>query len=275
VNRWFTEKHTGHSGISMEVREDIYSAKSPFQTIEIFDTYDFGRVFLLDGAVMLTERDEFIYHEMITHVPVNTHPDPEKVLIIGGGDGGTVRETLKHQGIKSITLVEIDRMVVEAAMNYLPGISDGLRNPRVRVLYEDGVNFTANTEAGSFDVIIVDSTDPVGPAKALFSAEFYKSCGRALAENGVFVSQSESPFYHKQFMVEIHEKVSAIFPDPGFYFAPVTAYPGGNWSFILGTRGEKPGTVNREPPDLQTRYYSADIHRASFALPKFLAEALE
>ena len=147
----------------------------------------------------VTERDEFVYHEMLAHVPLFTHPDPRKVLIIGGGDGGTVREVLKHDGIEEVVLVEIDRMVVEASLEYLPEVSSGLTDPRVEIRYEDGVKFVDLAGEGSFDVILVDSTDPVGPAEALFSRNFFQVCHRALRENGVFASQSESPFFHLPF----------------------------------------------------------------------------
>jgi spermidine synthase len=272
---WYTEKHTPHSGITMEVKKSIYHGESEFQTLDIIDTFEFGRMFLLDGVVMLTERDEFVYHEMLAHVPLNTHSSPEKVLVVGGGDGGTVREVLKHPQVKEITLVEIDRMVVEVALEHLPGISDGLRDPRTKIVYDDGVRFVADAPAGSYDVILVDSTDPVGPAEALFTEEFFRSCANALGHDGIFVSQSESPFYHLSFMVDIYRRMEGIYPEFGFYLAAVPTYPSGNWSFLMGSKSGKISLPEcRDHIELTTKYYDHKIHLASFAVPRFLAEAL-
>jgi len=258
----------------MEIRRTLYHGVSEYQTLDILDTYDFGKVFLLDNLVMLTERDEFVYHEMLAHVPLFTHPDPRKVLVIGGGDGGTVREVLKHQGIEEVVLVEIDRLVVEAAMEYLPEVSSGLTDPRVTIRYEDGVRFVEHAAENSFDVILVDSTDPVGPAEALFSRDFFMACRRVLSKNGVFASQSESPFYHLPFLVQVKERIEGIFSRTGFYLAPVVSYPSGNWSFLIGTRDSGALPVCRVRPDMPTRYYSREIHQSSFSLPRFLTEAL-
>jgi spermidine synthase len=275
MTAWFTEKHTPHCGITMEVKKSIYSGRSEFQTLKILDTYEFGRVFLLDDLVMLTERDEFIYHEMLAHVPLNTHPNPEKVLVIGGGDGGTVREVLKHPVVKEITLVEIDRMVVEAALAHLPGISEGLRDDRTRIVYGDGVRFVADAEPGSYDLVLVDSTDPVGPAEALFTESFFRDCLAALGPDGILVSQSESPFYHLSFMVDVYKLMNRVYPKAGFYLAPVPTYPSGFWSFLMGSKsGNKPLSSCRQQSDLATRYYDHQVHLASFALPRFLTEAL-
>ena len=272
---WYTEKHTPHSGITMEVMKSIYHGESEYQTLDILDTFEFGRMLLLDGVVMLTERDEFVYHEMLAHVPLNTHPSPEKVLVVGGGDGGTVREALKHPQVREVTLVEIDRMVVEAALEHLPFISKGLRDPRTKIVYGDGVRFIADTPPGSYDVILVDSTDPVGPAEALFTEDFFRNCATALGPDGVFVTQSESPFYHMPFMVDIYRKMSGIYPQVGFYFAAVPTYPSGNWSFLMGSRAGNTSLPEcRDHVDLPTKYYDRQIHLASFAVPRFLAEAL-
>jgi spermidine synthase len=259
----------------MAVKKSIYHGESEFQTLDILDTFEFGRIFLLDGVVMLTERDEFVYHEMLTHVPLNTHPCPEKVLVIGGGDGGTVREVLKHPQVKEITLVEIDRMVVEVALEHLPGISEGLRDPRTKVVYGNGARFVADTAPGSYDVILVDSTDPVGPAEELFTEDFFRNCGNALGSDGVFVSQSESPFYHLPFMVDIYRRIDRIYPKVGFYLAAVPSYPSGNWSFLMGSKaGGTSFPECRDHVELPTKYYDRQIHMASFAIPRFLAEAL-
>jgi spermidine synthase len=272
---WFTEKHTPHCGITIEVKKSIYSGRSEYQALQIVDTCEFGRMLLLDGMVMLTERDEFIYHEMLAHVPLNTHPGPEKVLVIGGGDGGTVRELLKHPSVEEITLVEIDRMVVEAALEHLPGISEGLKDPRTRIVYGDGVRFVAEAGSGIYDVILVDSTDPVGPAEALYTEAFFRDCAAALGSDGVLVCQSESPFHHLPFMVDIHTLMKRIYPKAAYYLAPVPTYPSGTWSFLMGSKaGETALPVCRDHAKMPTEYYSPQIHMASFALPRFIAEAL-
>ncbi len=273
---WYTEKHTPHSGITMEVRKSLFHGESEFQTLDILDTYEFGRMMLLDGVVMLTERDEFVYHEMLAHVPLNTHPAPERVLVIGGGDGGTVREILKHPRVREVTLVEIDRMVVEAAREHLPGISAGLDDPRTRIVFDDGIKYVADSAPGRYDVILVDSTDPVGPAEALFGRDFFQNCSRALGPEGVFVTQSESPFYHLPFMVDVSGRIKGIFARTAFYLAAVTTYPGGTWSFLMGCKdSQRPLAVFEGEVDLDTRYYTPEIHTASFALPRFLRGALE
>jgi spermidine synthase len=195
-------------------------------------------------------------------------------LVIGGGDGGTVREVLKHPEVEEVTLVEIDRMVVEAALEHLPGVSEGLGDPRTRIVYDDGVRFVSEAQPESYDVILVDSTDPVGPAEALFTKEFFRSCEQATGPGGIFVSQSESPFYHLPFMVDVHERIRGVYPVSGFYLASVTTYPGGNWSFLMGAKGEESLPVFRGREEIATKYYNRDIHLASFALPQFIAEAL-
>ena len=272
---WYTEKHTPHSGITMEVKETLYHGESEYQTLDILDTHEFGKVMLLDGLIMLTERDEFVYHEMLTHVPLNTHPDPRRILVIGGGDGGTVREVLKHPQVNEVTLVEIDRMVVEASLEYLPEISSGLDDPRTKIVYADGVRFVVESPPERYDVILVDSTDPVGSAEALFAPDFFQCCEKVLAPGGVFVSQSESPFYHLPFMVKVHGRIREIYPACAFYLAPVATYPGGNWSFLMGTKNEDALPLYLGRGDVGTRYYNENIHLASFALPRFVMEALE
>ncbi len=274
MSLWFTEKHTAHTGLTMEVRKSLYHGKSDFQTLEILDTFEYGKVFLLDGAVMLTQRDEFIYHEMLAHVPLLTHPDPRKVLVVGGGDGGTVREVLKHKGVEEVTLVEIDRKVVEVCREHLPEVSCGLDDNRVTIRFEDGVRFVDEADEGSFDVILVDSTDPVGPAVALFSVRFFEACSRSLGKNGVFACQSESPFFDLPFMKDIHGHATGAFARARFYLAPVTTYPGGCWSFLMGTRNAVDFPLCREDTGIPTRYYTQQVHLASFALPRFLEEAL-
>ena len=272
---WYTEKHTPHCGITMAVKKSLYHGESDYQTLDILDTHEFGKVLLLDNTVMLTERDEFVYHEMLAHVPLFTHPDPRRILVVGGGDGGTIREVLKHNSVEEVVLVEIDRMVVEASTEHLPEISLGLKDSRVDIRYEDGVRFVERSAESSFDVVLIDSTDPVGPAEALFSRNFFQSCHRALRKEGVFASQSESPFFHLPFMMDVRGRIDGIFQQAEFYLASVTTYPGGTWSFLMGIRGAQPLPYCREGFDIQTRYYTPQIHLASFALPRYLKEAIK
>lgn len=274
MGTWFTEKYADHSGLTMEVRDVLYQGESKYQKLAILDTYAFGRVFILDGAVMLTERDEFLYHEMLSHVPLFTHPDPKRVLIVGGGDGGTAREVLKHEGVEEIILVEIDEEVLKVCRAFLPSISESLSDPRVTVLCEDGVNYLKEAPAGRFDVVLVDSTDPVGPAVALFSPEFFADSGRVLGEKGVFSCQSGSPFFNLAHMAQIHGHAASVFPQARFYLSPVMAYPGGTWSFLMGAKGSVPLPHCRRNLPFPTSYYTPQVHLASFALPRFLEEAI-
>jgi len=273
MDLWFTEKYAD-SGLAMKVRDVLYRGESPFQKMAVLDTFAFGKVLVLDGAVMLTERDEFLYHEMLAHVPLFTHHDPKRVLVIGGGDGGTVREVLRHPGVEEVILVEIDEKVLEVSREYLPQVSGALSDPRVRVLCEDGVRYVGEAQAGRFDVVLVDSTDPVGPAVALFAPEFFEGCSRILGPDGVFACQSGSPFFNLSLMKDIHGHALAAFPRARFYLAPVMAYPGGTWSFLLGSKGSSPLPQCRREAAFKTRYYTPGIHLASFALPKFVEEAI-
>ncbi|NMA37290.1 MAG: polyamine aminopropyltransferase, partial [Papillibacter sp.] len=189
---WFTENHTTNVRLSIRTDRQLYSAQSSFQRIDIFQSVEFGRFLTLDGYMMLTEKDEFIYHEMITHVPLAVHPDAKNILVIGGGDGGAVRELCRYRTVKAIDLVEIDPLVVEASREHLPFTACSLDDPRVTIYYEDGVKFVRRKKA-AYDLIIVDSTDPFGPGEGLFTREFYGSCYMALKEDGIMVNQHESP----------------------------------------------------------------------------------
>ena len=191
---WFTERHTPNVKFSIKVDQQLYSGNSEFQRIDVFDSKEFGRFLTLDGYMMLTEKDEFIYHEMITHVPMAVHPDPKNILVIGAGDGGVVRELTRYDSVESIDLVEIDELVVEVSKKFLPTTACRLDDPRLKIYYEDGVKFIRRCE-NKYDIIIVDSTDPFGPGEGLFTKEFYGSCFKALHEDGIMVNQHESPFY--------------------------------------------------------------------------------
>lgn len=271
---WFTEKQTPNLAISCLVKNTVYREKTKFQDLAVLDTYQYGRLLALDGVIMTTEADEFFYHEMITHVAMNTHPSPEEVLVIGGGDGGTVREVLKHSTVRRVVLAEIDEGVIKASKEYLPTISVGLSDPRVEINVTDGIVYVRE-HPNQFDVIIVDSTDPVGPAVGLFAREFYQDVFKALKEGGMMVGQTESPFVNKELIKKIWANLKGVFPVTRLYLGPVPTYPGGLWSYTLGSKGPDPLAV---PPEkfmpLATKYYTPEIHKSAFILPPFVQELL-
>lgn len=267
---WYTEKQTPNVGITCKTTRSLVTEKTEFQDLAIIDTEQFGRMLVLDGMVQTTIADEFVYHEMITHVPLNTHPDPKKVLVIGGGDGGTIREVVKHPKVEKAVLVEIDRRVVELSKEYLPEISCGLSNPKVEVIIDDGIKHVAENP-DTYDLILVDSTEPVGPAVQLFSADFYQSIFRALKADGLFVAQTESPFYNNDLITQVYQSISGIFPVTKLYLASVPTYPSGLWSFTMGSKKYDPEQVRMEQvQQYPTRYYNAGVHRACFKLPQFV-----
>ncbi len=265
---WFSERQTEHLELSFQVRESLLVEETPFQQLAVLDTYQYGRMLVLDGAVQTTEGDEFIYHEMITHVPLTAHPRPQEVLVIGGGDGGTVREILKHPEVKRVCLVEIDDRVVTAARRFLPDLSRALDDPRAEVIIADGAEHV-RAMRGRWDVIIVDSTDPVGPAVKLFQPEFYRSVHDALIPEGLFVTQSKSPFFDWQLIREVLGVVRSFFPVALLYTAAIPTYPSGLWSFVLGSKIHHPLEFHKSRAEkLETRYYSPEIHQAAFVLPR-------
>ncbi|MFQ5801925.1 MAG: polyamine aminopropyltransferase [Candidatus Methylomirabilales bacterium] len=265
---WFSERQTEHLGLSLRVRESLLVEQTRFQQLAVLDTYQYGRMLVLDGAIQTTEGDEFVYHEMISHVPLTTHPRPSEVLVIGGGDGGTVREIVKHPEVKRVRLVEIDDRVVAAARRFLPGLSRALDDPRAEVIIADGAEHVRGTH-GACDVIIVDSTDPVGPAVNLFQPEFYRAVHQALTPEGLFVAQSKSPYLDRRLIRQILDAVRSLFPVALLYTAAIPTYPSGLWSFVLGSKIHHPLQFDeRRAEKLETRYYSPEIHRAAFVLPR-------
>lgn len=267
---WFTEKQTDHMAFSLRVRSTLHRETTPYQELLVVDTHQFGRMLVLDGFIMTTEADEFVYHEMMAHVPLFTHPNPRRVLVVGGGDGGVIREVLKHPTVEEAVLAEIDERVIDVSRRYFPTISRALDDPRCRIEVGDGIRYVAEHE-NAFDVVIVDSTDPVGPAVGLFSREFYRSVYRCLTDEGVFVAQTESPFVNPVFLRDIQRRVGEVFPITTFYFAAVPTYPTGMWSITLGSKRHDPRTVEFGDRfrDMETRYYDPDMHRAAFVLPPF------
>ncbi|MDQ0162669.1 polyamine aminopropyltransferase [Bacillus alveayuensis] len=268
---WLTEDERQNLKISYRVKEVLFSKSSPFQHVMILDSYDFGRMLVLDGVVQTTSIDGHIYNEMISHVPLSIHPNPQKVLIIGGGDCGVAREVCKYPNVKEIDMVEIDELVVKACKEYLPEVSGNLSDPRVNFLFIDGVKYAAEKE-NEYDVIIVDSSDPVGPAEQLFSKEFYVNLHRALKEDGLMVCQSQSPIFHLDVLKQSYSHLASLFPITKLYTAVVPTYPGGMWSFTIGSN--KYENIHVSNFSKETKYVNQDILEGCFKLPEFLQNAL-
>lgn len=277
---WFSENHTPNAKFSIRVDKQLYSGKSDFQRIDVFESEEFGRFLTLDGYMMLTEKDEFIYHEMIVHVPMAVHPDVRKVLVIGAGDGGVIRELTRYPHIEHIDMVEIDRMVVEVCREYLPQTSCALDDPRVTIYYEDGLKFVRRCE-NAYDLIIVDSTDPFGPGEGLFTKEFYGNCYKALNENGILINQHESPFYDADAvaMQRAHANVVKSFPISRVYQAHIPTYPSGHWLFGFASKKYKPLADLDEKRwnayGLKCRYYTTTLHKGAFYLPAYVEDLLK
>jgi len=278
MTRWIPE--TLHKHFQFHFRTDhvLYEVQTEHQSLIIFENGTFGRVMMLDGVIQLTEADEFVYHEMMAHVPLMAHPEPKRVLIIGGGDGGVLREVLRHPGVERAVLCEIDQSVIDMSRRYLDFISQGaFDDPRAEVVVADGTKFVAGTDE-RFDAIIVDSTDPIGPAVALFTRDFYADCKRALAENGVLIAQSGLPFLQGDELRGVQEKFRALFAAAGAYIMTTPTYIGGPMSASFGC--DDPA---RRAPALETlkarraavpgemKYYTPDVHLAAFALPGYVA----
>lgn len=273
----FAEPQVEGLELSCEVRAVLHSETTPYQQLAVLDTVTYGRMLVLNGAIQTTIVDEFTYHELIAHVPLCAHPDPQRLLIIGGGDGGAVREALKHPSVQRVDLVEIDGRVVEASRRFLPELAAGLDDPRVNVLVADGIAHVQGHQ-GAYDVIIVDSTDPVGPAIGLFSPEFYAAVRRALTAEGILVAQTESPFFNRSLIARAYGAVSSIFPRSGLYWGVVPTYPSGMWTFTAGSLAHDPSRPQAgRAASLKgkTKYYTEAVHQAAFALPPFVRELLE
>ena len=277
MNLWIKEIHQGMVGLSFKVEKTLFSDQSRFQQVDVVKTHGHGCMLLNDGLIMLSERDEFVYHEMIAHVPLFVHPSPRHVLVIGGGDGGTVREVLKHPEISRVVMVEIDDMVVRACRTYLPTLSAAMDDPRLELLIEDGVKYVARTKE-KFDIVIIDSTDPVGPAAPLINKPFYEKVAGLLKPDGILISQAESPWYDHEIQHAMLMNQRPFFKKLHIYLFSTLTYPGGLWSFAYGSKNLCP-IRNFEPTRVErsgilTRYYNPGMHRSAFMLPNFVAENL-
>ena len=264
------DKQKGRT-VSIEVTEKLASLRSKFQLIEVYQTKSVGKVLLLDGVIMLTEFDEFAYHEMIAHVPLAAHPNPKKILIIGGGDGGTVREVIKHN-VDEVHVCEIDEEVIKISKKYFPNLANSFLDPRVKIFYEDGAKFVRDKKE-AYDIIIVDSSDPIGPAEILFKEEFYKSVYSSLKEDGIVVSQMESIYYDLDIIYNVITNNKKIFPIVKYYYTLVPTYPSGNIGFCFCSKKYNPEEF-RELDITGLKYYNSKIHKASFVLPNFAKEKL-
>jgi len=273
---WIEEKLEIKNGRALKVRitKSLEKVKSEFQEIEVVESESFGKILLIDGIIMLTDADEFCYHEMITHIPLCVHPKAQKVLVIGGGDGGTVREILKHDSVNEVDVCEIDEKVIEISRRHFPYLANSFNDPKVKVYCEDGNKFIKNHK-DEYDIIIVDSSDPVGPAEILFRREFYEAMYQALKNNGIVVTQAESFFYHKKIIKSLFSFIKEIYPISEYYYTLVPTYPSGIIGFTFCSKKYHPIQDFNETEILKLndlKYYNKKIHKASFALPAFVQE---
>lgn len=277
----YNEYYHEQTGLTIGLKKLLFSKQSDYQLLEVYETDTWGNLMTIDGMVMLSEKDEFVYHEMISHVALFTHPDPKRVLIIGGGDGGTAREVMKHPSVVNVDMVEIDAAVVEASKLHFKGVGD-FDNPKLRVHYEDGIAFVKNV-SDPYDVIIIDGSDPVGPAEGLFEKQFYEYCKNALTEKGVLTSQTESPWVKSYYpsMEKVFSALDELFPVSRMYLSFIPLYPAGMWSMACASKGPDPldkeviNRIDNQHQILETlRYYNRDIHTGSFALPNFVKEII-
>lgn len=282
IDLWYTENHQEDTKFSIKVKSHLHSEKSAFQQIDFFESDTFGKFFTLDGLMMVTEKDEFIYHDMITHVPMAVNPEIKKVLIIGGGDGGTAREILRYKSIEKVDMVEIDERVVRLCQKYIPQTACKLdADPRLCLHFEDGLKFVHDAKDASYDLILVDSTDPIGPGEGLFTYDFYNNCKRVLSEVGILINQHESPYYdsYAHEMKRAHSKIKDTFPIAQVYQFHMPTYPSGHWLFGFASKKFHPLEDLKADAwnafGLHTRYYNTDLHKGAFMLPTYIKESLE
>jgi spermidine synthase len=283
-NVWFTDKDDFQALSLRFTGEVFFDVQSPFQRVRIIESYKYGKMLALDDMVMTTIEDEFHYHEMISHPALFTHGNAKNILVIGGGDGGTVREILRHEGVEKVTMVEIDGEVITACKEHLPQIAAAFDDPRLDLIVDDGIAFIKNAAPESYDLVIVDGSDPVGPAEGLFSVEFYTNCYNSLTKDGILVAQGESPKFNEKAFTELNHTLQDIFGTDkapvSLFFVPT--YPTGMWSFQYGIKGERhPKHISNESEidafvdNKGLRYYNADVHKGSFSTPNFVKTLLK
>jgi spermidine synthase len=279
MGNWHTDLHSPHRGLTFEVESVLYQESSQYQTIQILQTPEFGRVMLLDGVLMLTEKDEFVYHEMLAHPALFTHPEPNSVLIIGGGDCGTQSRVLQHRSVKSVLQVELDEMVTRVSKEYFHQLTSAAEDPRVELVFADGIQYLQDTKA-KFDVILIDSTDPQGPAEGLFRKPFFSDCHKALKDDGILCLQSESPWIEslRGVISEVNHDLKQLFPIVHAYSAAIQTYQAGLWLFQMASKRYSPLETsigaNISASGIPARYYHAGLHYAAFVLPVFVRELL-
>jgi spermidine synthase len=280
TENWFTEVFESEgSSFGLKIKAKLHEEQTPYQKLEMYDTEKFGKLMILDGCTMVTSRDNFVYHEMMSHVPLFSHANPKNVAIIGGGDCGTLREVLKHPNVENCWQIDIDEAVTRNSEKYFPELCESNNDPRAHISWEDGIKWIKDCKPGSLDIIIIDSTDPVGPAEGLFAVEFYQDCHRALAADGILVQQSESPLYHTNSIIK---KLHGDLKEAGFgsshtFPFPQPIYPSGWWSCSLGKKQGEATDFRKADADaleFHTEYYTGDIHQAALALPAFMKRAL-
>lgn len=277
---WYSERHTPNVKLSIKVDRQLYSVKSEFQRIDVLESLEFGRFLTIDGYMMLTEKDEFIYHEMIVHPAMAVHPSAKRILVIGAGDGGVVRELVRYSCVEHIDLVEIDEAVINVCKEYLPKTACCLNDDRVSIHIQDGLKYIRKCK-DEYDLIIVDSTDPFGPGEGLFTKEFYGNCYKALKDDGIMVNQHESPFYPEDAiaMQRAHKRIVDSFPISRVYQAHIPTYPSGHWLFGFASKKYRPiqdfDSKRWRALGLETRYYNTQLHVGCFALPNYVEELLE
>jgi len=271
---WFTEKNNDGYEVKWKINKILHSEKTPFQEIAIVDTQQWGIALILDGALQVSEKDEFIYHEMIVHVPMYSHPHPGSVLIIGGGDGGTLREVCKHSSVQTVDMVEIDVRVVDVCKKYLPDIASDFDDHRLKLYIADGIEFVKNPPR-QYDLVIVDSSDPIGPAEQLFTQGFYANIFKCLKDDGMMVVQSESPLFYQDVFRSVYGNISSVFPLTRVYLAPIPTYVSGPWTFTIGSKRYNPShSINDSDTSFDLKYYNKQIHASAFALPQFIINML-
>jgi len=278
-DQWFIEEHVADGSLfGVKVRECLHSEQTEFQKIDIYASEKFGNVMVIDGFFMLTARENFLYHEMMSHPALFTHPSPENVVIIGGGDCGTLREVLKHGRVTHALQVEIDERVTRLAEEFFPELCVSNNDSRAEFFFGDGIQWMRDADPGSVDLIIIDSTDPIGPAEGLFTEAFYRDCMQALGKDGLLLQQSESPLFHMQIINPMHKAMRAAgFADTRALFFPQPCYPSGWWSATMAAKHTLDGSFREQDvanKHFDTQYYTADIHRAALAAPAFFSKAL-
>ncbi|MBE9516776.1 MAG: polyamine aminopropyltransferase [Proteobacteria bacterium] len=277
-NNWFTEIHADcGSAFSLELGAKIHEEQTPYQLLAIYETAQWGNLMTLDGLVMLTTRDNFLYHEMMTHPALLTHPDPKRVLIIGGGDCGTLREVLKHPGMEQVVQAELDERVTRVSEQYFPELCESNNDSRAQLEFVDGIKWVEDAEPGDYDIIIIDSTDPIGQAARLFSAEFYNDCNKALSGQGILIAQSESPLLHADIIKSMRRNMmEAGFGNLATLCFPQPVYPSGWWSSTMALKNGSASNFRRiDAASLNNKYYTSALHEGLLELPPFLRAAID